>query len=165
MHYDFSTVQDTESFASVPEGIHPCRVAGVREGHSRDGSVQWHLRLEVVEGEHAGRTAAWDTLTWSERGVPRVKHVLEALGFDVRGEIDLEPEDLVGRRARVELVLEEREDPLRSRRVVRLRVPYLGYGADEGGAVDAWGPEEGSSGHDPFEGSPARSRNGAGDAG
>lgn len=165
MHYDFSTVQDTESFATIPEGIYLCRVADVREGHARDGSVQWSLRLEAAEGEHAGRTAAWDSLTWSEKGVHRVKHVLGALGFDVSGELDLEPDELLGRFARVSLMLEEREDPLRSRRVVRLRVPYLGYEADEGGAVDAWGSEDGSSGHGTFEGRPASSRSSAGDAG
>ena len=32
---------------------------------------------------------------------------------------------------RAELIPEEREDPLTGRRVVRLRVPYNGYGAVE----------------------------------
>lgn len=165
MHYDFSTVQDNEFFVSIPEGVHVCRVAEVREGRARDGSVQWNLRLEAVDGEHAGRTAAWDSLTWSDRGVHRVKLVLEALGYDVRGEVELEPEELVGRRARVQLMLEEREDPLRGRRVVRLRVPYLGYEAAEAGAdVDGWGAGDGSSRHDARGGSSTRARNGAGEA-
>lgn len=177
MHYDFSTVQDIESFASIPEGIRLCRVAEIREGHSRDGSIQWNFRLEAADGEHAGRTAAWDSLTWSERGVHRVKHVLDAFGFDVRGEIEVDAEELIGRFARVELILEEREDPLRNRRVVRLRVPYLGYGPDNGpgngpgngsgnsSAVDAWGGEEGSSRDDPFEERAAGARRRTGDAG
>lgn len=127
MHFDFSSVDDVESYISVPEGVHPCRIAEVREGRSRDGSVRWSFRLEVLDGEYAGRTAAWDSFTWSERGVYRVKKVLEALGLDVRGELEIDPADLVNLQARVKVEPEEREDPVSGRRQVRMRVPYLGY--------------------------------------
>jgi len=129
MQIDFSRVDDVESYASIPEGTYLCRVAEVREGVTRDGSPRWALRLEVADGDYAGRTAAWDGLTWSERGLPRVKQVLGKLGFDVSGPVELQPEDLRGLVARVQLQPEEREDPLNGRRVVRLRVPYMGYEA------------------------------------
>jgi hypothetical protein len=127
MRFDFGSVEDVDSYVFVPEGEHHCRVAEVREGSARDGSVRWSFRLEVLDGEWAGRTAAWDSLTWSERGVYRVKKVLEALGLDVRGELEIEPQDLVNLQARVRIVPEEREDPVTGRRQVRNRVPYLGY--------------------------------------
>ena len=44
----------------------------VRPGATREGSPRWACRLEVAEGEYAGRTAAWDSLVFSERGLPRV---------------------------------------------------------------------------------------------
>lgn len=127
MRFDFSSIPDMESYVTVPEGKHHCRVADVREGQSREGSTRWSFRLEVVNGEYAGRTAAWDSLTWSERGIFRVKKVLEALGVDVRGVLEIEPADLISRHALVEIVPEEREDPVTGRRSVRMRVPYLGY--------------------------------------
>lgn len=127
MRYDFSTVEDNESFVLIPEGLHVCRIAEVRTGQARDGSERWRLRLEVDEGQWAGRTAAWDSLTWSERGVHRVKKVLEALGFDVQGELELAPDELIGRRARVMLEPEQWEDPLSGKTQLRLAVPYLGY--------------------------------------
>lgn len=127
MRFDFGSVDDVESYISVPEGLHNCRVAEVREGRARDGSVRWSFRLEVLDGEYAGRTAAWDSFTWSERGVYRVKKVLEALGLDVRGELEIESADLVNLQARVKVEPEEREDPVTGRRQVRMRVPYLGY--------------------------------------
>ncbi|MEX1024570.1 MAG: DUF669 domain-containing protein [Planctomycetota bacterium] len=138
MEVDFSHVSDVESFASVPEGVYVCAIREVREGRTREGDPRWWFRLEVVEGDHAGRTAAWDGLSFSERGMARVKAVLGRLGLQTEGVVELAPEDLVGRSARVELVLEEREDQLSGRRVVRLRVPYLGYQAlDDGdGAGD-----------------------------
>jgi hypothetical protein len=127
MHYDFSQVQDTESYISIPEGVYDCKIAEVREGLARDGSVRWSFRLEVIGGEYAGRTAGWDALTWSERGIQRVKRVLSVLGLDVRGEIDLQTSDLIGLTARASFEPEEREDPLTGRRQLRLRVPYAGY--------------------------------------
>ncbi len=129
MLMDFSGIEDIESFVSVPEGNYVCRVVEVREGTTREGSLRWALRLEVSEGDYAGRTAAWDGLVWSERGLPRVKRVLQRFGFDVSGRLEIASSDLVGRRIGVQLVTEEREDPHTGQRTVRLRVPYLGYEA------------------------------------
>jgi len=127
MRYDFSGVEDVDTFVSVPEGDYVCRIAEVREQSSKEGAPRWSMRLEVVDGEWAGRTAAWDSLTWSQKGVHRVKTVLAALGIDTRGEIEVLPRDLLGREALVRFTLEEREDSLTGRRQVRLRVPYNGY--------------------------------------
>jgi Protein of unknown function (DUF669) len=127
MRFDFGSIDDVESFISVPAGLHECRIADVREGRARDGSVRWSFRLEVLAGDYAGRTAAWDSITWSERGVYRVKKILEAFGLDVRGELEIAPNDLVNLQARVKVEPEEREDPVTGKRQVRMRVPYLGY--------------------------------------
>jgi len=139
MLFDFSAVDDVQSFASIPAGSYPVRIAEVREGHTRDGSVRWALRLEVAEGEYAGRTAGWDGLVWSERGVVRVKRVLEALGFDVRGELDVSTDDLCGRLVCAQFEHEDWEDPATGRRTQRLSVPYAGYGPYE--AADLAGDE------------------------
>lgn len=150
MRFDFSSVEDIESYVSVPEGVHDVRIAEVREGRARDGSVRWTFRLEVLDGDYAGRTAAWDSLTWSERGVFRIKKVLDAFGLDVRGELEIDSRDLVNLQARAQVVPEEREDPMTGRRQVRMRVPYLGYtrierngthvnGAEAQAAVDGRG--------------------------
>ena len=127
MHFDFSQVDDTDSYVSVPPGVYDCRVAEVRPGRSRDGSERWSMRLEVVTGEYAGRTAAWDALTWSERGVRRVKQVLALFGFDVSGELNLQPADLQGRHIRATVQPEEWEDPITGKRQLNNRVPYMGY--------------------------------------
>ncbi len=127
MHFDFSQVDDTVSYVSVPPGVYDCRVAEVRPGRSRDGSERWSFRLEVVAGEYAGRTAAWDALTWSERGVRRVKQVLALFSFDVSGELNLQPADLQGRCIRATVQPEEWEHPITGKRQLNNRVPYMGY--------------------------------------
>jgi hypothetical protein len=132
MKLDFSRIEDTESFVSIPEGTYTCRIAEVRESKTRDESPRWSLRLDVVDGEYAGRTAGWDSLIFSERGLPRVKHVLGRLGFDVSGTVDLQSLDLVDLRVRAQFLVEEYEDRLTGKRHRRLRVPYLGYESLDG---------------------------------
>jgi hypothetical protein len=137
MQYDFSTVEDVQSFVSVPEGTYLCRIAEVRERTTREGAPLWSFRLEVAEGDYAGRTGAWDSLSWSERGLSRVKQVLARLGFDVSGMVNITPDDLLDLQVQAELVIEEREDPVSGRRVERMRVPYMGYEAVEEGEATA----------------------------
>jgi hypothetical protein len=132
VQFDFSQVQDIDSYVSIPEGAYVCRVGEVREGISRDGSPRWSLRLEVSRGEYTGRTAGWDNLTWSDRGIRRVKRVLDALGLDVRGRVEIDSKDLIGREVRAMFQSEEREDPYSGRRILRLRVPYAGYAPLDG---------------------------------
>jgi len=127
MQIDFSQVEDVQVFTSVPEGTYVVKVAEVREGLTREGSPRWSMRLEVVRGDLTGRTAAWDSLAWSERGLRRVKHVLDKLGFDVAGSLEVHAEQLVGLEVVAEIKHEEREDPGTGTRQVRPRVPFLGY--------------------------------------
>lgn len=125
--FDFSKVEEVEDFVSVPDGDYACRVAEVRERKGEDGVDRWSIRLEVDDGPFAGRTAAWDNLNWSEKGVRRVKMILGRLGFPVQGEIDVNPEDLIGRRAIVTIQAQEYQDQQTGRRIVRSQVPYMGY--------------------------------------
>jgi hypothetical protein len=132
MKFDFEGVQETISLRSVPAGEHVCMIREVREGLSRDGSPRWSMRLEVAEGEHAGHHAAWDSITWSERGIFRVRAVLDVLGFKVAGELEVNPEDLEGKRGKVRLVEEVYEDPSSGTRREQMVVPYNGWAALDG---------------------------------
>ena len=140
MRWDFTNVSETEDFASVPPGWYTVRIEEIREGVTRDGDPRWGFCLVVSQGEYAGRIAAWDGIVWNDRCAPRAKRVLEILGVDSDGEVELEPHDLKGRRADVVLVPEEWEHPVTGRRQKRNRVPYHGY-APEGSAEERHGAE------------------------
>ncbi|MEZ6014769.1 MAG: hypothetical protein R3F49_06635 [Planctomycetota bacterium] len=129
MRQDFSSVPEMETdLVTVPPGEYLCRVRDVRERHTKDGvNVQWGLCLEVAEGEHAGHLAAWDNLTFSERGLSRVKLVLRALGFDVSGVVELDAGELIGTEAVCQLNEEVYTDPNTGASTRRLSVPYAGY--------------------------------------
>ncbi|QDU65710.1 DUF669 domain-containing protein [Engelhardtia mirabilis] len=127
MEVDFSEVEEVENYQSVPDGRYLCRVAEVRQGWTQAGDERWTFRLEVVEGDFAGKTAAWDGVSWGERGRRRAKHVLGSMGFDVAGRIALDAGDLIDRQARVTVIAEERVDAQSGVKQVRPRVPFQGY--------------------------------------
>ena len=127
MRIDFRDISNVDSFINIPPGRYLCEVSDIKAGEDSDGSPRWVLRLQVAEGELAGRLAGWDFLHWNERGLSRVRDVLQAFGVDTEGIVDIEPRDLQGRRAWVTFVAETKE---RGDRVIHtLSVPWRGYQA------------------------------------
>lgn len=129
MKIDLSHIEDIEDLRAVPAGEYHCRIAEVRESESPAGHTRWGLRWEVLSGDYLGRTACWDSLHWSERGLPRVKYALQSFGLPTDGELNLQPGALVGLEAMVSIQPEEREDPVTGIRRVQNRVPFAGYSA------------------------------------
>lgn len=128
MEIDFDASDRLSDFVTVPAGTYLCRVAEVRTGTTRAGDERWSMRLVVAEGQHIGKQAAWDSLVFSSRGRARARSVLQALGLPAAGKVQLEPADLEGRTALVEVRPAEYQGP--SGDVVRRNeVPYDGFRA------------------------------------
>lgn len=126
MEIDFDAVDGVTSFVTVPAGSYLCRVSEVRIGTTRAGDERWSLRLVIAEGQHIGKQAAWDSLVFSTRGRARAKQVFSALGLPSRGRVQVEPKDLEGRQAFVEVRPAEYASP--SGDIIRRNeVPYDGY--------------------------------------
>lgn len=111
---DFSQVKDGGgSFGPVALGKHPARIHidayqidaqknFMLDGdgnkvffRSKKGDIQWKMRVEILDGEHASREIH-DYLTFSEGGLKRIKVLASRIGLDITGPIDMEPEDLDG---------------------------------------------------------------------
>jgi hypothetical protein len=142
MKWDFTDVMETGDFASLPQGWYSVKIEEVRQGRTREGDARWGLKLAVEGGVYSGRIAAWDGLVWSERGSPRAKRILEAMGIDASGEVNLEPNELLGRVFDVELVLEEWENPTTGRRQRRNVVPYDGFAVEGTASSQGEGAQE-----------------------
>ncbi len=128
MEVDFNEVGEVSDYVSVPAGTYVCEVAEVRTRTSRAGDELWSLRLVVAEGEHAGRHAAFDNLVFSLRGRVRLRRVLRALGLKAEGRVEIQPKDLEGRRAFVEVRPVEYTNSA-GETIRRNEVPYDGYRA------------------------------------
>lgn len=115
---------EVTDYTSVPPGTYRCKVVEVRTGLTRAGDERWSLRLQVDKGEHAGKVAAWDSLVFSVRGRVRARMVLGALGVTAK---HIQPGDVEGRQAMVEVRAAEYLSADGSAMVKRNEVPYDGY--------------------------------------
>ncbi|QDV05456.1 hypothetical protein Poly30_09530 [Planctomycetes bacterium Poly30] len=127
MQIDPDVGTGVDDYVVVEEGTYPLRVESVRETRSPDGEVAWMLRMALVEGERAGRTAVTDWLNFTDRGMHRVRSILGALGWDVSVPVEVEPEHLIGLVANVRLINQETTHPDTGRIQRRSRVPYDGW--------------------------------------
>jgi hypothetical protein len=141
MEIDFEGADRVSDYVTVPAGTYVCRIAEIRPGTTRAGDDQAQRPSLVAEGQHVGKQAAWDSLVFSPRGRARARVVLQALGLPATGKVTIEPKDLEGRQALVDIRPAEYQAP--SGDVVRRNeVPYDGYrpadamapGADAGAA-------------------------------
>jgi hypothetical protein len=128
MEIDFDAPGPMSDFVTVPAGTYVCRVAEVRTGTTRAGDERWSMRLVIEEGQHVGKQAAWDSLVFSTRGRARARMVLQALGLPASGKVQVEPSDLEGRTALVEVRPAEYQNQA-GEVVRRNEVPYDGFRA------------------------------------
>lgn len=126
MEIDFDASDQVSDYVTIPAGTYLCRVAEVRPGATRAGDERWSMRLVVAEGQHVGKQAAWDSLVFSTRGRARARIVLTALGLPATGKVKIEPADLEGRTALVDIRPAEYQSPAGTT-VRRNEVPYDGY--------------------------------------
>jgi hypothetical protein len=100
---NFATVDDSEvdsGGSATPAGTYLCEVKQAEEITYDDGNQVVNYRLIVLEGEHEGRVASFDTLKFhTEKLFQRAKFVLRRMGFPVDDEgWELEAELMNGRR-------------------------------------------------------------------
>lgn len=142
MEIDFDAQDAISDFISVPAGTYLCRIAEVRTGSTRAGDERWSIRLVVSEGMHVGKQASWDSLVFSVRGRTRARLMLQAFGLPSKGKVQLQPADLEGCTALVEVRPSEYQAP--SGQIVRRNeVPYDGYRS----AVDGADSSRGATGN------------------
>lgn len=132
--FDFDAERRLCDYVQVPAGAYVCRIDEVRPGTTRAGDERWSVRLTVADGPQAGRMAAWDSLVFSIRGRARARMVLKALGLPAAGRVQIEPGDLQGRTALIEVRPAEYTAPS-GETIRRNEVPYDGWrNASEGRA-------------------------------
>ena len=126
MEIDFDSAEPVTDFITIPAGSYVCRIAEVRCGRTRANDERWALRLVVAEGEHIGKQAAWDALIFSTRGRSRARQVLAAIGLPATGKVTINPTELEGLTALVEVRPAEYTNPA-GEVIRRNEVPYGGF--------------------------------------
>jgi hypothetical protein len=99
MRLDFTGVKGQTEFTPIPAGKYDVQVTDYRQGTASDkaknpGATTISWELTVLNGEYEGRKV-WENMTLVENSLWRLKAFLEACGFDVEGEIDFDPDEVV----------------------------------------------------------------------
>lgn len=136
---DFDQVEDAEDFSPLPPDDYFCRVSDVEETVSQNGNEMWNLTLTVMDGEFGGRKF-FDRLVFTPAALKRVKFVVQKLGIDVSGTVELVPDMLTGRQAIVTVQNEPYTDD-KGREKVRNSVPFAGYESVDGAGAPS--PDDG----------------------
>ncbi|MBU1701036.1 MAG: DUF669 domain-containing protein [Candidatus Eisenbacteria bacterium] len=126
---NFSNVDDAQNFKPLPEGVYHCRVIDVKESSTLHGDDMWKLWFEVASGDYQGRRI-FDNLVFSDRAMPRVKHICSKLGVDVTGEVNMTPALLIDREAMVSVIEADYVDEGGNTKTSN-RVLFAGYEAVE----------------------------------
>jgi len=123
---DFNNVPDTQEFNELPPGKYLAKVTEVKPDTSANQNLVWRLKMEVLHGAHKGGTIV-DSLTWTEKGMGRVKLVLKRLGVDLSRPVDVDRLVLEGRIAIVALGKDKYVNEATGQEVESMKVPFAGY--------------------------------------
>ena len=94
---DFSKVQGPEP---VDIGTYTATIVKAESGTSKAGNEKIDIQWKIEGGKNEGRVV-FDTLTFTEKALFRVKATLSALGYPKNFRGDVKPETLVGKTAKI----------------------------------------------------------------
>lgn len=117
MRLDFTGVEGQKAFEPLPAGKYNVEVTDFRESKAGENAknpgapiVAWEFT--VTDGEYEGRKI-WDNMAiiapseTSKGTLWRVKAMLEACGFEVDGEIDFDPEEVLNSNLVIRLAIQK----------------------------------------------------------
>jgi pyruvate/2-oxoglutarate dehydrogenase complex dihydrolipoamide acyltransferase (E2) component len=107
MKIDFSSTPEL----TLPEGIYEGEIVTAEFKYSKAGSPMFQLGWSV--GEKSFKLSSWAVL--EGKALVFSKNLFKALGFDVSGELEVSPEDLIGSKCMVRIKNEKYEGEDQSR--------------------------------------------------
>ena len=122
---DLSKIDDVSDFSPIPDGKYFCRLVELEEDTTKSGDEMWKLRLKVLMGPHKGRLI-FDNMVFSDRAMPRVKHICSSLGLGLSNGLDLTPDLILDRSCYVNVFTDDYTDQEGNIKKTN-KVPYTGY--------------------------------------
>ena len=124
---DVTDVDEAGNYIPIPAGDYPAKIVEVKEKNTGAGDPMWELKYEVISGDHKGRQF-FDNLVFSDhpKTRQRLKLVLKRLGYEVDKPVDLTPDSMIGRAARVTVLPHEYADSDGNMRKSN-KVAFAGY--------------------------------------
>ncbi len=125
---DVRTIDEASEYTPIPDGtVVPCTCDEVTPKKTKSGEDMWSIKWAVISGEYEGKSF-YDNLVFTEAAMNRVKMVAKRVArIDVdAGPFDFEPNHLIGKRAQIEVEINEYSDK-EGKKKRNNRPTYAGY--------------------------------------
>src|SRR4028119_478438 len=104
MRLDFTNVEGQKTFEPLPSGRYTVEVTDYKQGEASENAknpgaptISWELTCTDANADESSHNRkVWENMTIVENSLWRLKALLSAAGFDVDGEIDFDPDEVVG---------------------------------------------------------------------
>lgn len=106
---NWDDIPEPDDYSPLPDGKYHIKVSKIEEKTTKNGDEMWAMTLEVLKSEYAGRKL-FDNLTFSEKGIKRVKLVLSRLGVALLNGLMPKPITAFGKEAIVDVVTDDYTD-------------------------------------------------------
>lgn len=119
MRLDFSNVEGQKDFEPIPSGRYLVEVTDYKEGEASENAknpgattISWALAVDGDKHPDYANRYVWENMTIVEASLWRLKAFLSACGFDVDGEVDFDPEEVLGSQLVIKVGVQKgRKDP------------------------------------------------------
>lgn len=105
---DFSDVKED----LVPAGKYLAEMVACKAGKSKAGAAKLDVRWKILTGDYANRQIL-DNMSLHPNRLVQIKQQLLAMGFDVSGQLRINPTEMIGRTATIVVDIEKskNDDP------------------------------------------------------
>lgn len=104
--FDFTGVE--AGGRMVPDGTYSVTIDEIGTEEGQSGYDYWAVRFKVTAGQYKG-SVLFDNLSHSPAALFKIKRLLEVLGVEAEGMVDIDPDELVGQELDVLVVNENFE--------------------------------------------------------
>ena len=107
---DYSKTKEASEneYPPIPAGTYDVQVMDIKDYHSEKAGNYWSLTLEIINNKELTGRKIFDSFFFTPETKSRRKLILKRLGLDVEGEVVYDQADLIGKRCKVTVVVEQR---------------------------------------------------------
>lgn len=101
-------------FEPLEDGNYNARITKIESRESQAGSTYLQFEFTITDAVAKGRKV-WDNYSLNEKALWKIAGLLSALGYEVDGELEFDPGELMGRELNITVGTEDYKDKLRNK--------------------------------------------------
>lgn len=125
INWDNIDKNEVEQSLLLAPGDYLMEVESIENKKTKTGCDMWSMKLRPVDEKHKKR-CVWDNLVFTQKALPRVKMFFSRAGIELKGEVDLYPSMIIGKKIVAEVEIEEYSTSSGQAKKRNI-IPFAGY--------------------------------------